>query len=221
MSVPMQKPFEPVPGILLPPSGLLLPRSPLTKPGANTMEFVKLELGNATASIAPRRVGGNRINFQLREEIFSAIEIVANSDARVPVIKGDGENFCLGGDVRDWPGVPVEKLTLRVEVFANALDRLEQLDIPTIASVRGGCAGGGFELALACDMIIASRSARFSFPEGLVGIMTLQGGVYSIAERIGRTKAVEPAFLSDPVPAEQLAQWNVVNRVVDDAASVK
>jgi enoyl-CoA hydratase/carnithine racemase len=185
------------------------------------MEFVKLELGNATASIALRRAGGNRINFQLREEIFSAIESVAKSDARVLVIKGDGENFCLGGDVRDWPGVPVEKLTLRVEVFANALDRLEQLDIPTIASVQGGCAGGGFELALACDMIIASRSARFSFPEGLVGIMTLQGGVYNIAERIGRTKAVELAFLSDPVAAEQLAQWNVVNRVVDDAALVK
>jgi enoyl-CoA hydratase/carnithine racemase len=79
--------------------------------------------------------------------------------------------------------------------------------------VQGGCAGGGFELALACDMIIASRSARFSFPGGLIGIITLQGGVYNIAERIGRTKAIELAFLSDPVPAEQLAQWNVV-RVV-------
>jgi enoyl-CoA hydratase/carnithine racemase len=70
-------------------------------------------------------------------------------------------------------------------------------------------------------MIIASRSARFSFPEGLVGIRTLQGGVHQIAERIGRTKAIELAFLSDPVPAEQLAQWNVVNRVVDDEALVR
>jgi enoyl-CoA hydratase/carnithine racemase len=61
-------------------------------------------------------------------------------------------------------------------------------------------------------MIIASRSAR-SPSRGLIGIITLQGGAYNIAERIGRTKAIELAFLSDPVPAEQLAQWNVV-RVV-------
>jgi enoyl-CoA hydratase/carnithine racemase len=184
------------------------------------MQFIKLDLSNAIASIKLQHAGGNRINFQMREEIFNAVESVAKSDARVLVIKGDGEDFCLGGDVRDWPDMPVDKLRPRVEVFANALDRLEQLDIPTIASVQGGCAGGGFELALACDMIIASRSARFSFPEALIGIMTLQGGVYNIAERIGRTKAVELAFLSDPAPAEQLAQWNVVNRVVDDEALI-
>jgi len=137
------------------------------------MQFIKLDLSNAIASIKLQHAGGNRINFQMREEIFNAVESVAKSDARVLVIKGDGEDFCLGGDVRDWPDVPVDKLRPRVEVFANALDRLEQLDIPTIASVQGGCAGGGFELALACDMIIASRSARFSFPEALIGIMTL------------------------------------------------
>lgn len=123
------------------------------------MQFIKLDLSNAIASIKLQHAGGNRINFQMREEIFNAVESVAKSDARVLVIKGDGEDFCLGGDVRDWPDVPVDKLRPRVEVFANALDRLEQLDIPTIASVQGGCAGGGFELALACDMIIASRSA--------------------------------------------------------------
>jgi len=137
------------------------------------MQFIKLDFSNAIASIKLQHAGGNRINFQMREEIFNAVESVAKSDARVLVIKGDGEDFCLGGDVRDWPDVPVDKLRPRVEVFANALDRLEQLDIPTIASVQGGCAGGGFELALACDMIIASRSARFSFPEALIGIMTL------------------------------------------------
>src|SRR5260221_4698296 len=145
----------------------------LGKPGTNAMQFIKLDLSNAIASIKLQHAGGNRINFQMREEIFHAVESVAKSDARVLVIKGDGEDFCLGGDVRDWPDVPVDKLRPRVEVFANALDRLGQLDIPTIASVQGGCAGGGFELALACDMIIASRSARFSFPEALIGIMTL------------------------------------------------
>jgi enoyl-CoA hydratase/carnithine racemase len=115
----------------------------------------------------------------------------------------------IGGDVRDWPGASVAELRPKIEVFARALDHLQDLEIPTIASVQGGCMGGGFELVLACDLIIAGRSARFAFPEALVGILTLQGGVYNIAERIGRAKAIELAFLSELVSAEQMAQWNV------------
>jgi enoyl-CoA hydratase/carnithine racemase len=84
------------------------------------MQFIKLDLSNAIAPIKLQHAGGNRINFQMREEIFNAVESVAKSDARVLVIKGDGEDFCLGGDVRDWPDVPVDKLRPRVEVFANA-----------------------------------------------------------------------------------------------------
>jgi enoyl-CoA hydratase/carnithine racemase len=77
--------------------------------------------------------------------------------------------------------------------------------------------GGGFELALSCDLILAARSARFAFPEARVGIVTLQGGMMQIAERVGRAKAAEMVFLSEPATAEQMRQWNVVNRVVDDA----
>jgi len=71
---------------------------------------------------------------------------------------------------------------------------------------------------LSCDFIVAARSARFAFPEARVGIMTLQGGVVQLAERIGRTKAIEAVMLSEPLPAEQLQAWNVVNRVVEDRA---
>jgi enoyl-CoA hydratase/carnithine racemase len=76
--------------------------------------------------------------------------------------------------------------------------------------------GGGFELALACDLILAGTSARFGFPEALLGIITLQSGVYQLAE-VGRNKAIELAFLSEAVEAKKLADWNVVNRLVDDA----
>jgi enoyl-CoA hydratase/carnithine racemase len=100
--------------------------------------------------------------------------------------------------------------------FAKALDRLEQLQIPTIAAVQGGCMGGGFELALCCDLIVAARSAHFAFPEARIGILTLQGGVIQLAERIGLPKAIELVFLSESVPAEQMASWNVINRVVSD-----
>ncbi|WP_024519627.1 enoyl-CoA hydratase/isomerase family protein [Bradyrhizobium sp. Tv2a-2] len=180
------------------------------------MSFVRVETRGPIASVTLDHPVGNRINFDMREELRDAFNMVARSEARVLIVRGEGADFCLGGDVRDWPGVPVASLRPRIEVFAKALDMLEQLPIPTVAAVQGTCMGGGFELALSCDMIVAARSARFAFTEARLGIMTLQGGMMQIAARVGRAKAAELVFLSDFVGAEQMAQWNVINRVVDD-----
>lgn len=181
------------------------------------MTFIHLEFNEAIATVTLDHPGGNRINFQMREEILDAFARVAASDARALLVRAQGADFCLGGDIRDWPGIAAADLRPRVEVFAKAIDLLETLPIPTIAVVQGGCMGGGFELALGCDLIVAGASARFMFPEAMLGIMTLQGGVYQLAERIGRNKAIELVFLSEPVGAARMAEWNVVNRVVDDA----
>ncbi len=180
------------------------------------MNFIHLEFYGAIAAITLDHPDGNRIDFQMRDEILGALERVAASEARVLAIMGKGRDFCLGGDIRDWPGIPAADLRPRVEVLAEAIDLLETLPVPTLAVVQGNCVGGGFELALGCDFILAAKSARFVFPEAMLGIMTLQGGVYQLAERIGRTKAIELVFLSEPIAAEQMAEWNVVNRVVDD-----
>src|SRR5271156_3104786 len=130
----------------------------------------------------------------------------------------DSENHSdfSAGLKRNDRRLPAATLRPKVEVYAKALDRLERLPIPTIAAVQGGCMGGGFELALSCDLIVAARSASFVFPEARLGILTLQGGVMQLAERIGRAKAIEVALLSEPIAAEQMAAWNVVNRFVDD-----
>lgn len=120
-------------------------------------------------------------------ELREAFERVTDSAARVLVVRGEAADFCLGGDGRDWPGIPAATLRPKVEEFAKALDRLERLTIPSIAAVQGGCMGGGFELALSCDMIVADRSARFAFPEARLGILTLQGGMIQIAARVARS----------------------------------
>ena len=189
------------------------------------MSLVHLTLGGSIATVILSNPGGNRINFQMREEVLDAIERVAASQARVLLVKGDGSDFCLGGDIRDWPGIPSGDLRPRVEVYAKAIDLLEGLSIPTVAVVQGGCMGGGFELAMGCDLIVAAKSARFMFPEAMLGIMTLQGGIYQLAERIGRNKALELVMLSTLVDASQMGEWNVVNTVVEDgeleAASAK
>jgi len=180
------------------------------------MRFSHLDLAVPVATLTLDHSGGNRINFAMRGELLAAFEEVAASQARVLVVRGQGADFCLGGDIREWPGLAVAELRPRIEVFAKALATLKRLSIPTIAAVQGGCQGGGFELALSCDFILAGRTARFGFPEARLGIMTLQGGVLQLAERIGGAKALEVVLFSEAVAAEQWADWNVVNRVVDD-----
>jgi len=180
------------------------------------MSFIRVLFRDPVAYVTLDHPDGNRINFDMRVELNDAFEQVGASAARVLVVSAEGPDFSLGGDIRDWPGIPAAALRPRVEVFAKALERLERLDIPTLAAVQGNCMGGGFELALSCDMIVAARNARFVFPEARLGLLTLQGGMMQIAERVGRTKAAELVFLSEPITAELMAQWNVVSRVVDD-----
>ena len=123
-----------------------------------------------------------------------AVRQVAESGARALLVRGEGPDFCLGGDVREWAGVPASELRPKIEVFAEALELLRQLEIPTLAAIQGGCVGGGFELALTCDMIVAGRSAWFSCPEAGLGILTLQGGMLQLADRLGPARAASWCF---------------------------
>jgi enoyl-CoA hydratase/carnithine racemase len=199
-----------------PPLAKSLEAVAFTRHQDNIMPFTHLDIGGPVATLSLDHPGGNRINFDMRVELREAVQLVEKSPARALLIRGEGRDFCLGGDVRDWPGVPTDVLRPKIQVFAEALDHLEHLSLPTIAAVQGGCMGGGFELALSCDLILAAKSARFAFPEARLGIVTLQGGMMQIAERVGRTKAAEIVFFSEPTTAEQMRQWNVVNRVVED-----
>jgi len=178
------------------------------------MPFAHLAIGGSIATISLDHPKGNRINFAMREELLATIRQVADSDTRVLMIRAEGDDFCLGGDVRDWPGIPARELRPKIETFAEALNQLEGLSIPTVAAVQGRCMGGGLELILSCDLVVAGQSAVFSCPEALLGIVTLQGGVIQLAERIGHARALEFAFLSDPYSAHEMARLNLINRVI-------
>jgi enoyl-CoA hydratase/carnithine racemase len=89
--------------------------------------------------------------------------------------------------------------------------------LPVIAVVQGLCAGGGFELALRADVIFAAESATFCHPEQSLALVTLLGGIYRVAERAGRVRAMEWALTSERVPAATMERFGVINRVVADA----
>lgn len=180
------------------------------------MPVTYLAIEGPIATITLDHPPANRINFAMREELLAAFHKVARSDARVLLIRAEGRDFSLGGDISDWPGISAHELRPKIEVYAEALDQLDRLAIPIVAAVQGRCLGGGFELALGCDLIIAAQSAQFGCPEALLGISTLQGGAFQLAQRIGRVRAAEFVFLGDLYAAEVMERINLVNRVVAD-----
>ena len=131
----------------------------------------------------------------------------------VAIITGAGERFfsagwdmkaAVAGDSQDWgPGG-----------FAG-LTEMFDLDKPVIAAVNGYAAGGGFELALACDLIVASTTATFFVPEVHLGFVADAGGVFRLPKRLPRALAMELLLTGRRMPAEEAARWGLVNRVVE------
>jgi enoyl-CoA hydratase/carnithine racemase len=160
----------------------------------------------------------NRIDEQMADELAAALDAVGRSEARAVLLRSDGADFSWGGDITPWPDADVRELRTLFERHLSVFNRFERLPLPVIAAVHGLCFGGGFELALRADVIFAAESARFGHPEQTLGIVTLLGGVYRVAERAGRARASEWALTSAPVPAEVMAGAGVVNRVVADDA---
>jgi enoyl-CoA hydratase/carnithine racemase len=140
--------------------------------------------------------------------------------ARAVLLRADGPDFSFGGDFTDWPDADVRELRALFERHMSVFNRLEQLPLPVIAAVQGLCLGGGFELALRADVIFAAESARFGHPEQSLGLVTMLGGIYRVAERAGRSRAFEWALTSEEVPAAAMAAAGVVNRVVADDALI-
>ncbi|MFK0153976.1 enoyl-CoA hydratase/isomerase family protein [Streptomyces sp. NPDC090493] len=164
----------------------------------------------------------NRIDPQLATELAEALEAIGHSDARAVLLRAEGPDFSFGGDIVDWPDADVRELRALFERYMQVFNQLERLPMPVIAAVQGLCFGGGLELALRADVIFAGETARFGHPEQTLGIVTLLGGIYRVAERAGRARAAEWAITSEQVPARVMADAGVVNRVVaDDALSAE
>jgi enoyl-CoA hydratase/carnithine racemase len=170
------------------------------------------------ATIVIDRPPQNRIDDQMVEELAVAIDAIERSDARAVLVRSEGENFSFGGDITSWPEASTHQLRARFEHFMSVFNRFERMPMPVIAAVQGLCFGGGLELALRADVIFAGATATFGHPEQTLGIVTVLGGIYRVAERAGRSRASEWAMTSERVPAATMERFGVVNRVIDDAS---
>ena len=122
----------------------------------------------------------------------------------------------FGGEIASWDMNDPDRMVSLFALGLQITNALEQLPMPVIAAVQGNCSGGGFEIALRADVIIAAESARFCHTEGAIGMFTLLGGVQRVAERAGRARAMRWALTSEKISAADALTAGVVSEVVPD-----
>jgi 2-(1,2-epoxy-1,2-dihydrophenyl)acetyl-CoA isomerase len=162
----------------------------------------------------------NSFTAAMHAELADALEAAA--EARVIVITGAGRGFCAGQDLNDRPvsaeGHPTD-LGLTVETSWNPLiRRLTAMPQPVIARVNGVAAGAGANIALACDMVVAARSAKFIQSFSAIGLIPDSGGTWVLPRLIGQARAMGLALTSEPLPAEKAEEWGMIWKCVDDDA---
>jgi len=147
-------------------------------------------------------------------------EVLANlGDARVVVLTGAGRGFCAGQDLNDRAVAPGEAVDLGETVQAcwNPLVRtLTSLPQPVIARVNGVAAGAGANIALACDIVVAAKSAKFIQSFSAIGLIPDSGGTWVLPRLVGQARALGLALTGDPLPAEKAAEWGLIWKAVDD-----
>ncbi len=165
----------------------------------------------------------NSFNPQMHEEIRQALAQVREAaDVRALLISGSGRGFCAGQDLSDRnvaPGAEMPDLGYSLETYYNPLIRaLRDLPMPVICAVNGVAAGAGANIALACDIVIAGRSAKFIQAFSKIGLLPDSGGTWVLPRLVGHARAMGLAMLGDAVTAEQAADWGLIWQCVDDEA---
>ncbi|MGW7637404.1 crotonase/enoyl-CoA hydratase family protein [Streptomyces decoyicus] len=159
----------------------------------------------------------NAVNRAVSQQLAEAFERLENDDALATgVITGAGGNFCAGMDLKAFP---TEGIPLVGDRGFCGLTRA-QLCKPVVAAVEGWALGGGFEIALACDLIVCGESARFGLPEVTRGLVPAEGGALRLPQRLPYHIAMETLLTGAPLTAATADRFGLVNRVVADGESL-
>lgn len=164
----------------------------------------------------------NSFTVEMHEEVAGALSVVENDDEiRCLLLTGAGRGFCAGQDLSDRavaPGSASVDLGESVEKRYNPLvRRLSKLPKPAICAVNGVAAGAGANIALACDIVLAARSARFIESFSNIGLVPDSGGSWILPRLVGQARALGLALTGEPITGETAEQWGLIWRAVDDA----
>lgn len=176
--------------------------------------------GNILLITINRPEARNAVNAAVSTAVGDALHLAQNDpQVRAVVLTGAGESFCAGADLK--------AIARRENLFHP--DHGEwgfagyvhhYIDKPTIAAVNGTALGGGTELALASDLVVAEERAKFGLPEVKRGLIAAAGGVFRIVDHLPRKVAMEMLFTGEPMSAEDALKWGLINQVVPDGTAV-
>lgn len=163
----------------------------------------------------------NSFNGEMHAEVRHAIGRAGNDGARALVLTGSGRGFCAGQDLGDRqvaPGGARADLGESIERnYKPLILSLRGLEMPTIAAVNGVAAGAGASIALACDIVVAARSASFIQAFGKLGLVPDSGATWFLPRLVGNARAIGLAMLGERLSAADAADWGLIWRSVDDA----
>ncbi|SFK20789.1 2-(1,2-epoxy-1,2-dihydrophenyl)acetyl-CoA isomerase [Halobacillus dabanensis] len=140
-------------------------------------------------------------------------EAERNDEVKVVILSGAGRSFSAGGDVKTMGTASAEHLYNHIGVLNQLILKIKDLAKPVVAVVHGYAAGAGFNLALACDQILAAEKSKFVLSFAQVGLVSDGGGHYFLSKLIGPYRAKELLFHGEPIPVETAVEWGMVNRV--------
>jgi len=189
-------------------------------------EQIRFETSDRVARITLNRPDRlNSSTAQMHAELRDALaRVTGEGDARVLVLTGAGRAFCAGQDLSDRavaPGAAPVDLGASIEDnYRPLVLSIRNLPLPVVCAVNGVAAGAGANIALACDIVIATKSASFIQAFCKIGLVPDSGGTYFLPRLVGSARAMGLAFFGDRVSAEQAAEWGLIWKCVDDGEFV-
>jgi len=179
-------------------------------------EYLLLDVENHIATVTINRPPVNPLNSVVFKELGKMMdELDQRDDVRIIILTGSGDKaFVAGADVNEMANVDLTDINKMNKVSRSAFSKVENATKPVIAAINGVALGGGFELALACDLRISSEKAQFSFPEVGLGIIPGGGGTQRLQKSVGQGVAKQLLYFGDMLSAKKAEEFHIVNEVV-------
>jgi enoyl-CoA hydratase/carnithine racemase len=186
-------------------------------------QFVRSRQQDGVALVTLDNPPLNVVTLAMTRELDAVVGRLADDPAvRVLVLTGSGDRaFCAGSDIKEFPSVADAVVAKKLARENAAYGRVADFPKATIAALNGLAYGGGLELAVCCDLIVAEAGGTVALPEIKLGVFPGSGGPIRVTRRIGEGRAKDMMFFGDPVPVETALAWGLVDRVVPRGAAVE
>lgn len=184
---------------------------------------ILLDISNHIATLTFNRPAQlNAMNRELMQKLIETLDQVnTDPEVRVVILTGAGRAFMAGADIKEYARQTQMEFESFQAIGRRIYDAIEGLNQPVIAAINGHAFGGGFEIALACDLLIAAEGAKFGLPEILLHLIPGGGGTQRLPRKLGITRANELLMTGRTVSAEELYTWGLANRTFPPATFAK